>query len=377
MGIKNLTKFLKKNAPQGIKMISVVKLKKSIVGIDGNQTIYQYVTAIRNNGNDMKTDDGKITTHLFAVFSKTLTLLSKGIKPFFVFDGKANKLKDKLLKKRKDNKEKAKTKSKKNKDDISAFKMSFHIEKWMIKECMELLELMGIPTMQAQEEADPLCAEMANDEDIDYVQSDDMDLLAFGTPELIATIRQNTDKVTKYNLYTILDKLKLTYEQFVDLCILFGCDYCPTIKGIGQIKAYDLIKEHKNIENILKYLKKEKVKGIEVNDEFKALYKEVRQYFINPKVIHEYDIEWNEPDIGKTIKYLKKKDFNIGILKPRLKKLWEYYCNIFCDVNKRNKLLKKDIFKNINIPAHPLSGGLKIEFNDNAENSDDELCISV
>ena len=35
-----------------------------------------------------------------------------------------------------------------------------------------------------------------------------------------------------------------------------GYDYSSLIEGIGEINAYKLIKEHKNIENVLKYTKK-------------------------------------------------------------------------------------------------------------------------
>lgn len=42
--------------------------------------------------------------------------------------------------------------------------------------------------------------------------------------------------------------------KFIDLCILLGCDYCDTIKGIGPKTALKLIKEYKSIENILKHL---------------------------------------------------------------------------------------------------------------------------
>ena len=31
-----------------------------------------------------------------------------------------------------------------------------------------------------------------------------------------------------------------------------GCDYCESIKGIGQKRALELIKQHRNIETILK-----------------------------------------------------------------------------------------------------------------------------
>ena len=36
------------------------------------------------------------------------------------------------------------------------------------------------------------------------------------------------------------------------MCILCGCDYCGTIRGIGPMKSLDLIKKHKNIETVIK-----------------------------------------------------------------------------------------------------------------------------
>lgn len=29
----------------------------------------------------------------------------------------------------------------------------------------------------------------------------------------------------------VLEELNLTMDQFIDLCILSGCDYCDSIKG--------------------------------------------------------------------------------------------------------------------------------------------------
>ncbi|CAN0475580.1 unnamed protein product [Discosporangium mesarthrocarpum] len=39
--------------------------------------------------------------------------------------------------------------------------------------------------------------------------------------------------------------LDLSYEKFVDLCILCGCDYTGSIKGIGPKKALNLIRQVK------------------------------------------------------------------------------------------------------------------------------------
>ena len=60
----------------------------------------------------------------------------------------------------------------------------------------------------------------------------------------------NADDIDKYQRRTV----KVTREQFVDLCILLGCDYCDTIRGIGPVKAFDLIKEFGSIEKIIEKL---------------------------------------------------------------------------------------------------------------------------
>jgi flap endonuclease-1 len=61
-------------------------------------------------------------------------------------------------------------------------------------------------------------------------------------------------KIQEFSLGKILSDLEMTFEQFIDLCILLGCDYCPSIKGIGPKKAYELMVHHKSIENILENL---------------------------------------------------------------------------------------------------------------------------
>lgn len=32
-------------------------------------------------------------------------------------------------------------------------------------------------------------------------------------------------------LFQILEELNLSMDQFIDLCILSGCDYCDSIRG--------------------------------------------------------------------------------------------------------------------------------------------------
>lgn len=88
-----------------------------------------------------------------------------------------------------------------------------------------------------------------------------MDALTFASPILIRKMTfANASKaeVQQINYDKAIEGLELTHDQFVDMCILLGCDYCDTIKGIGPKTALKLIKEHGCIENILKHLNREK-----------------------------------------------------------------------------------------------------------------------
>lgn len=61
----------------------------------------------------------------------------------------------------------------------------------------------------------------------------------------------------------MIKELDLTEEQFIDMCILCGCDYAQKIQGIGPVKAYKLIKDLDCIENILEYCQAENKKNPE------------------------------------------------------------------------------------------------------------------
>jgi len=101
----------------------------------------------------------------------------------------------------------------------------------------------------------------------------------------------------------VLEGFEMNMDEFIDLCILCGCDYTNNIGNIGPIKAFKLVSEHKTIERILEIVKennedeKKKQKFI-VPDEF--LYVESRQLFKKPDVIREKEeieplLKWNKP----------------------------------------------------------------------------------
>ena len=58
--------------------------------------------------------------------------------------------------------------------------------------------------------------------------------------------------ILEFDFDKALSELNLTWDQFIDVCIMCGCDYCDSIKGIGPVKALSLIKQHGSIEEPLK-----------------------------------------------------------------------------------------------------------------------------
>jgi len=311
MGIKGLNKFIQIYAPKAITELTVENLKHKTIAFDTSILIYQFVIAIRNTGFDLTNNEGVITSHIHAIIMKTLSFLKKQINPVFVFDGKPPKIKMDTLKERSKNRNAAiselKNENEKNKegpamkaeDKIKLLKQAVVITGKQMNECKEVLQLMGIPIVNSFEEADPQCALLSKHKLVDYVASEDMDLLTFGVEKLLKNV--NSSHIIEISLSKILTETKLTQDQFIDLCILMGCDYCPTIDGIGMNRAFSLIKKYGSIDDIVNLPKlRIGTTNVIISKEFKNKYQFARDYFKNPPVNHAFDeIKWSKPDYEK------------------------------------------------------------------------------
>lgn len=63
------------------------------------------------------------------------------------------------------------------------------------------------------------------------------------------------------------------------MCILLGCDYTDSIKGIGPKRAVEYMSSHRSIENVLKNLDKSKHPPPE-NWNFEG----ARELFVEPEI---------------------------------------------------------------------------------------------
>ena len=297
MGIKNLLKFLS-NYKGILKEINDNNFNKQKVAIDISIILYKVIIAIRNTGADLTNKKGEVVSHILGLFNKTIYLLKKNIIPIYVFDGKAPDLKSKVIQERKEIKKKAweKLESITNeKEKIKYFKRTVSISWKQLNECKELLRLMGIPYIEAPEEADAQCAWLVKNGFASGVLTEDMDILTFGSKRIYRNLGSFNKTTLEINLDDILEKIKLDYDQFIELCILFGCDYCDRINDINPEDLYNAYIKFKNINETFEYLKDKKYNVPEIDN-----INVIKDYFKNPPVLKDIkNIELYKPDIEK------------------------------------------------------------------------------
>ncbi|KAJ3997851.1 flap endonuclease 1 [Lentinula boryana] len=264
MGIKGLTGLISEHAPQAIKEHDIKTLFGRKVAIDASMSIYQFLIAVRQRDGEMLMNDaGETTSHLMGFFYRTIRIVENGIKPAYVFDGKPPELKKGVLSKRFARREEAKEEGAEAKEvgtaeDVDRFsRRTVKVTKQHNEECIRLLQLMGIPVI-APSEAEAQCAELARGGKVYAAGSEDMDTLTFNAPILFRHLTFSEAKkqpISEINLKAALDGLNMNMSQFVDLCILLGCDYLEPIKGVGPKSALKLIREHNGLKGVVKHLR--------------------------------------------------------------------------------------------------------------------------
>lgn len=114
---------------------------------------------------------------------------------------------------------------------------------------MPKLDNVGIKYIIAPGESERFACHLRRTDKIDHILTTDTDCLAMGQ-SFINDIDSRNSVYTLVDYDVALTKLSFTPEQFMDLCIMCGCDYNDNIPRIGVMKAYKLIQEHNSIEHL-------------------------------------------------------------------------------------------------------------------------------
>ena len=280
------------------------------VALDAANVIYQFLSSIRQpDGTPLKDRNGKITSHFSGILYRTSSLIERGIKPIYVFDGQSSILKSDTQSLRREVKVESERKWKEALDQglieearkyaVRSSRMSPEI----VKSSKKLLKLMGIPYIQAKGEGEAQASYMVAQGDAWCVASQDYDCLLFGAPRMVKnlTISGTLANLELIELEKVLGKLEITREQLVDLALLVGTDFNLGIKGIGAKKGLKLIKEHGDVYKALESLDVQ----MDVNPEI------LRDIFLRHDFESNYQLKWQETDRDGILAFLcEEHDFS-------------------------------------------------------------------
>uniref|UniRef100_A0A3Q3ER86 Zgc:110269 n=1 Tax=Labrus bergylta TaxID=56723 RepID=A0A3Q3ER86_9LABR len=257
MGITKLVDLIRSDAPGSVSHKDISDYTGKVIALDTSIVVNQFRAATPS------------LSPLTGLFFRTLTFLEHDIKPVFVFDGKPPGEKRAVVSNTKD--------------------------------CVQLLKFLGVPVVQAPGDAEALCAQLVREGIVDAVASEDMDTLPFGAKTLICQLNaKKNSEIIEYSLTKLLEKLQISHKEFVDLCILLGCDYCGKIAGLGPKRALTLIQKHRTIEEVVSHVNK-KTHPVPISWK----YKEAREIFLKePQTMNSPELTWTEPDEEALVGFL-------------------------------------------------------------------------
>ena len=283
--------------------ISLKDLEGRTVAIDAYNTIYQFLSGIRQrDGSPLMDQNGNVTSHLSGILYRTASIVDKGIKPIYVFDGDSSEHKAKTLEQRKAIKEEAmekweEAKAAGNIEEARKFAIrTSRMSPYILESSKKLLDYMGIPYVQAEGEGEAQGAYMVEQGDAWAVASQDYDCLLFGAPRIVRnlTLSGGLSNLEYLELEKVLEELELSREQLIDVALMVGTDFNEGIHGIGAKTGLKLIRNN-SLEDILVQ------KGI---TEVEVEPDELRNIFLKHDVNTDYEIKFKSAKKDKLVEFM-------------------------------------------------------------------------
>ena len=257
MGIHTFLNILKK-VPTAEKNILLTNFKEKRVAFDAGiltQSLYSVAHKIVTNETNLYVEDPDkdkvIGQWIDLIVNHLLKWITSGVTPIVVFDGTPppeketharQKRRDERRKKRIEYENMLYEARQMNSFDQSPSLLQelqlkcralYFVEPEDVELMKRIIRNMGIPILQAKSEAEWLCTALYKEGYVSAVFSNDTDNYALGCQCLLTDFGPNHSDPSGNISYTIimvdmieiLTHLDLSYSQFVDICILSGCDY--------------------------------------------------------------------------------------------------------------------------------------------------------
>nr|XP_048292344.1 exonuclease 1 [Myodes glareolus] len=256
MGIQGLLQFIK----EASEPVNVKKYKGQAVAVDTYCWLHKGAIACAE-----KLAKGEPTDRYVGFCMKFVNmLLSHGVKPILVFDGCTLPSKKEVERSRRERRQSNLLRGKqllregKVSEARDCFTRSVNITHAMAHKVIKAARALGVDCLVAPYEADAQLAYLNKAGIVQAVITEDSDLLAFGCKKVVL-------KMDQFGNGLEVDQARLglckqlgdvfTEEKFRYMCILSGCDYLSSLRGIGLAKACKVLRLANN-PDIVKVIKK-------------------------------------------------------------------------------------------------------------------------
>ncbi|KAF8663885.1 hypothetical protein HU200_055223 [Digitaria exilis] len=252
MGIQGLLPQLKSTmAP-----IKVEELRGQTVAVD----TYSWLHKGALSCGDRLCKGIPTTRHIEYCMHRVNMLRHYGVKPFLVFDGGLLPIKSgqetKRARSRKENLERAREHEAagNSRAAFECYQKAVDITPKIASELIEVLKKEKVDYIVAPYEADAQMTFLSVNKLVDAVITEDSDLIPFGCSRIIFKMDkfgQGVEfQITRLERNRELDFNGFTRQMLLEMCILSGCDYLPSLPGMGVKRAHALIQKLKCHEKV-------------------------------------------------------------------------------------------------------------------------------
>uniref|UniRef100_A0A6C0CQY7 XPG N-terminal domain-containing protein n=1 Tax=viral metagenome TaxID=1070528 RepID=A0A6C0CQY7_9ZZZZ len=257
MGIKGLQRLIDTHASHVQITFPYLKYRTRVVAVDANILIYKFCHNYTTS----------ISSFVLCFVYKILSFIKYGILPIFIFDGEAPHEKRKAVRRRfhcknilRERLLKLRHLPFRNSSIYSQIqrleRQCFIATKQHKSSLMKLLDLLGIPYLVSKNEAEMLCALLQKQNMVDFTLSEDTDTYAFGCTHVLRMFRNSEKYLVETNFTDFLRSLQLTNDEFLNVCVLSGCDYIDHVIPYLNIQhCIEIVKEHHDLESCLNVIR--------------------------------------------------------------------------------------------------------------------------
>ncbi|KAJ1392017.1 XPG/Rad2 endonuclease [Sesbania bispinosa] len=300
MGIKDLLRFMKPY----IEPVHIKKYAGKRVGIDAYSWLHKGAYSCSM---ELCLDiDSERKLRYIEYFMHRVNLLRYyKITPVVVFDGGnvpcKSATEEERHRKRSTNSELAMAKLKEGNVGAATelFQRAVNITPLMAHKLIQTLKSENIEFVVAPYEADAQLAYMSNLEaekgGVAAVITEDSDLIAYGCPAIIFKMDRhgNGERIELEKVFSAESSRPsfrgFDMKLFRGMCVLAGCDFLPSVPGIGVARAHALVSKYRNLDRILSVLKFEK--GDQMPEDYAKTFKEAIAVFQHARI---YDTNTKE-----------------------------------------------------------------------------------